>query len=312
MQGWSTPDAGAVRPWWLHPLVVVGALVLCFPVGVVLLWLTPWRPAVKVGVTGLLVVLVLAAARTSPDREVDGTAAPSATRRTEASTPRTEPPPPAPAPAPPSSAPPTVPPTVAPTTAPPPPPSPPPPPPAVAPLTVVDVVDGDTLGTSDGSRVRLIGIDTPERGQCGYEEATAALRGLTLGRAVDLVPGARDDTDRYGRLLRYVEVDGVDANYLMIASGRAIARYDGRDGYGRHPRQDQYVAADAASPSANTCGGPVTTAAPAAPAAPGPGGTDPRFPSCSAAKAAGFGPYVRGRAEYEWYRDGDGDGVVCE
>ncbi len=40
---------------------------------------------------------------------------------------------------------------------------------------------------------------------------------------------------------------------------------------------------------------------------------DPRFSSCTAAKAAGYGPYVRGvDPEYDWYRDGDNDGVACE
>ena len=42
-------------------------------------------------------------------------------------------------------------------------------------------------------------------------------------------------------------------------------------------------------------------------------GLDPRFGTCSAAKAAGFGPYYRGRdGEYSWYRDRDSDGAVCE
>lgn len=42
-------------------------------------------------------------------------------------------------------------------------------------------------------------------------------------------------------------------------------------------------------------------------------GVDPRFDTCSAAKAAGFGPYVSGiDPEYDWYSDRDGDGVVCE
>lgn len=42
-------------------------------------------------------------------------------------------------------------------------------------------------------------------------------------------------------------------------------------------------------------------------------GLDPRFDSCSAAKAAGYGPYIRGiDPEYDWYRDGDSDGTVCE
>jgi hypothetical protein len=43
------------------------------------------------------------------------------------------------------------------------------------------------------------------------------------------------------------------------------------------------------------------------------GGTDPQFGSCREAIEAGFGPYRRGAdAEYDWYRDGDGDGIVCE
>ncbi len=41
--------------------------------------------------------------------------------------------------------------------------------------------------------------------------------------------------------------------------------------------------------------------------------TDPRFPTCKAAIAAGYGPYVQGRdVEYDWYRDGDKDGIACE
>lgn len=43
------------------------------------------------------------------------------------------------------------------------------------------------------------------------------------------------------------------------------------------------------------------------------GGTDPRFRTCGAANAAGYGPYRRGiDEEYAWYVDRDGDGLVCE
>ena len=41
--------------------------------------------------------------------------------------------------------------------------------------------------------------------------------------------------------------------------------------------------------------------------------TDPRFDSCRLAKAEGLGPYQRGSdVEYDWYRDGDSDGIACE
>jgi hypothetical protein len=177
-------------------------------------------------------------------------------------------------------------------------------------VTVVAVIDGDTIDVSDGERVRLIGIDTPEVGQCGYGDAAAVLRQLVGGRAVSLVPGASDDRDRYGRLLRYVEANGVDVNLMMLLSGRAIARYDSRDGYGRHPRESAYVAADVANPTANVCG---PRAAPTTLAPSSPGGTDPRFGSCREAISNGYGPYVAGRdPEYDWYRDGDGDGINCE
>ncbi|GII60116.1 hypothetical protein Skr01_02010 [Sphaerisporangium krabiense] len=40
---------------------------------------------------------------------------------------------------------------------------------------------------------------------------------------------------------------------------------------------------------------------------------DPRFPTCQAANAAGYGPYTKGvHEEYAWYPDRDGDGVACE
>ena len=42
-------------------------------------------------------------------------------------------------------------------------------------------------------------------------------------------------------------------------------------------------------------------------------GTDPQYSTCKAAIAAGYGPYYRGvDPEYDWYRDADSDGIVCE
>lgn len=43
------------------------------------------------------------------------------------------------------------------------------------------------------------------------------------------------------------------------------------------------------------------------------GETDPQFSTCKEVNANGYGPYVKGvNPEYDWYRDGDGDGSVCE
>lgn len=113
---------------------------------------------------------------------------------------------------------------------------------------VTHVVDGDTVDVDGIGRVRVIGIDTPERGKCGYESATAAMTVLVLDREVTLVAGAVDDADRYGRLLRYLDTADGDAGLALVEAGWAIARYDSRDGYGRHLRESEYVAADAASP----------------------------------------------------------------
>ena len=58
---------------------------------------------------------------------------------------------------------------------------------------------------------------------------------------------------------------------------------------------------------------PERTPAPRTGQTPAKGRTDPRFDTCTKAKAAGYGPYLSGQdAEYDWYQDRDGDGRVCE
>jgi endonuclease YncB( thermonuclease family) len=89
------------------------------------------------------------------------------------------------------------------------------------------VVDGDTLdivGPRGEFTVRIIGINTPESGECFSDEATAALAGLVAGQELVLVPD-RSDLDQYERSLRYVEtVAGVDVGAELVAGGYAIAR----------------------------------------------------------------------------------------
>ena len=90
-----------------------------------------------------------------------------------------------------------------------------------------EIVDGDTLyvsGPAGELEVRIIGVNTPESGECFYEEATDALAGLVAGNDLVLVAD-RSDVDQFGRALRYVEtIDGVDVGAELVADGFAIAR----------------------------------------------------------------------------------------
>lgn len=116
---------------------------------------------------------------------------------------------------------------------------------------VSSVTDGDTIRMGE-ERVRIIGIDTPERGSCGFSESGQRLRELIDGRTVSVVGSPGQARDRYRRLLGYVMVGEVDAGRVLIGEGHAVARYDSRDGYPAHPREDDYRRLDAATP--DLCG----------------------------------------------------------
>jgi hypothetical protein len=182
------------------------------------------------------------------------------------------------------------------------------------------VIDGDTVELGNGAGVRVVGIDTPEEGDCGYDQATANLERLVLMERVTLVR-SDEDTDRYGRLLRYVDRDDVDAGLRQIASGWAIARYDSRDGYGFHVRENRYIAADEASPdktSSKTCTSPSSTPAPQPAPGPAPAGDcAPGYRPCIPPYPPDVdcgdvdGPiHVSGSDPHGL--DADGDGVACE
>lgn len=121
-------------------------------------------------------------------------------------------------------------------------------------VRVTKFTDGDTIRVTGGKVVRIIGIDTPERGEDCWKQAGQHLRALVAGRPVVLTaPGGVPDHDKYDRLLRYVSVAGQDIGLAQIRDGYAIARYDGLDGYATHPRQTEYRRLDAATP-AKKCG----------------------------------------------------------
>jgi endonuclease YncB( thermonuclease family) len=90
-------------------------------------------------------------------------------------------------------------------------------------VTIRNCYDGDTCRTTDGERIRLACIDTPElRGKRAQPERARAardqLRTMVVGRSVGL---RRITTDRYGRTVGELFVDGMNVQQAMVASRHA-------------------------------------------------------------------------------------------
>jgi micrococcal nuclease len=93
---------------------------------------------------------------------------------------------------------------------------------------VTRVIDGDTIEIEGGDKVRYIGIDTPETKHpskpvgCYGKEAEVKNRELVEGQKVRLEKDV-SETDKYGRLLRYVYLDEVMINEFLVKEGYAQA-----------------------------------------------------------------------------------------
>ena len=97
------------------------------------------------------------------------------------------------------------------------------------PLSVSRIIDGDTFQSPAGS-IRLFGVDTPERGERCYRQATSGLRQLAGGSVrVESGPRARDPG---GRLLFYLyTMRGNSIDEILVREG--LARAWTRDGQHR-------------------------------------------------------------------------------
>ncbi len=86
-------------------------------------------------------------------------------------------------------------------------------------VTIIKVIDGDTVEIDKGIKVRLLGIDTPETKDprrpvgCFGKEAAAETNRLLEGNIVILEKDV-SDKDKYKRLLRYI--------YLPLESGQVL------------------------------------------------------------------------------------------
>jgi micrococcal nuclease len=98
---------------------------------------------------------------------------------------------------------------------------------------VARVGDGDTLDVRSGDRIRLLQIDAPElgEGECYAREALRELERLApRGTVIELESDSRlDETDRYGRLLRYVHAAAANVNVELVRRGAAAPYFHGGD-----------------------------------------------------------------------------------
>lgn len=94
--------------------------------------------------------------------------------------------------------------------------------------TIVAIIDGDTISVllANGSteKLRLIGINTSETGECFADEAASVLAALTPAGSKVGLTSDQTDRDQFDRLLRYVWVGGMSVNEEMVRRGAAIAR----------------------------------------------------------------------------------------
>lgn len=190
--------------------------------------------------------------------------------------------------------------------------------------TVTHIVDGDTLDvrltSGKTERIRLIGIDTPERGVCYFSQATARARQLAMSKRVVLRGDPTQDTrDRYGRLLAYVWLPGgKDLGYQLVAGGFAKV-YVYRDPF---ERLSAYRSAGATAKGASAGQWRACAAALAPAPAPAPASGSchesysPCLPivedlDCADIRAMGVAP-VRVLGSDPYRLDGDNDGLGCE
>jgi micrococcal nuclease len=184
--------------------------------------------------------------------------------------------------------------------------------------TVSYIVDGDTLEVAldngRSERVRLIGIDTPERGGCFAGRATGAARSLADDRHVLLKgDGTQSTRDRYGRLLAYAWIEGRrDLGYQLLARGLARVYVHDRP----FERLSAYRHAERVGRGLPSSVWRSCRTKPPMDARPG---CDPSYPTvcipptppdldCADVPYSNFA--VRGNDPHGF--DGDGDGVGCE
>jgi micrococcal nuclease len=86
-------------------------------------------------------------------------------------------------------------------------------------LKIDRIIDGDTVEVN-GTSIRLLGMNTPERGELYYSEAKEFLEKLILNKTVMLESG-KEEYDRYNRMLAYIFLNRENINLKLVEEGFA-------------------------------------------------------------------------------------------
>lgn len=87
------------------------------------------------------------------------------------------------------------------------------------------VVDGDTIYLDNGEKIRMVGVNTPERGVEGYITSKNFVQKLCLNKKVGIDIDDSKHSDRYGRTLGVVIVNGKNVNEMLLKEGLAEIMY---------------------------------------------------------------------------------------
>ncbi len=97
-------------------------------------------------------------------------------------------------------------------------------------VQVKRVIDGDTI-IADNKSIRLLGINSPERGELYYNEAKEYLENLILNKTIRLEFG-KEKTDMYNRILAYIHYNNKNINLELVQNGYANIYFpSGKDKY---------------------------------------------------------------------------------
>jgi micrococcal nuclease len=208
---------------------------------------------------------------------------------------------------------------------------------------VIKVTDGDTFDIEINGKtetVRMLLVDTPETVhpnkpvQPFGKEASAFTTQLLLGKSVKL-EADKEDKDQYGRLLRYVYIDGKSVQEQLLEKGYArVSIYEPNTKYVTKYQQieteakNKKIAVWSISDYVQASGFVVPTPKPVSKPAPKPQPKpepkpqpepkpEPKtesvyYANCSEAKSMGAAPLYKGEPGYRSKLDRDKDGVACE